>query len=384
MSLFSFLFGREGAEIFGILPYDEINVNKELGEILKERAIGATPVVEFYPAVPSFNLAGGSLFTLDYNAGWKLLQQIVRSAGIEPPSKPPVLCAAQSNSINIDEALTNSYTDSYFESVVNAPSRLFQEVARITGKRNILEMVSSMPTGNRGPYAEALQNALSAVTASLQSGQGKLSKGINIVSSILAGGRIDFPSIWESSNYNSNISFTVRLINPFPTDKGKQMKYIIRPLCILMALAIPVSQDEFTYSFPLLVRAKCGELFDIRAGAISSLRIAKGGDESFVRFDRYSPYIVDVTITVESLYNSIIATLNKDVSSERPTLKNYIDALGGGDSSGEPTPRERSKSQTGALPGAISGIAGVLDGVRSSIINGITTLGAGLLDLILN
>lgn len=383
MSLYSFLFGEKGIDVFGILPYDEINANQDLGRILKRRVIASTPIIEFYPAVPTFNLAGGTLFSMNYNAGWELLKKIVESAGIQPPEKPPVLCAAQSNSISIDEALTNSYTDSYFESVINAPSRLFQEIARVTGKRNVLEMISSMPTGNRGPYAEALQSALSAVTTSLQSGQGKLSKGINIVSSILAGGRIDFPSIWESSNYNSNVSFTVRLINPFPTDEEKQKKYIIRPLCILIALAIPVSQDEFTYSFPLLVRAKCGKLFDIRAGAISSLRIAKGGDEAFIKFEEYSPYIVDVTITIESLYNSIIATVGGDISSERPTLKNYISTLSAGDSSDGKTAREKSMDKTGLIPGAASFLGDLVSESVGSMVNGVATIGSGILDLLI-
>jgi archaellum component FlaC len=108
------------------------------------------------------------------------------------------------------------------------------------------------------------------------------------------------------------------------------MEHILTPIAMILALALPLSDSKYTFSFPLLVKAVCPGLFNIEAGFISDVQVIKGGENQDITFQQ-QPGSVDVRFTLSSLYETMTATTQQghedDTNIERPTLKRYIDNL---------------------------------------------------------
>ncbi|MCK5021113.1 MAG: hypothetical protein KAS32_29150, partial [Candidatus Peribacteraceae bacterium] len=141
---------------------------------------------------------------------------------------------------------------------------------------------------------------------------------------VMLGDKADFPMIWKNSSYSPSYSMTIRLHNPYPNSDIAHIKFIITPLAKLMALTLPRSSSESTFTFPFSCSVICPGLFRLKAGFISSLEVIKGGDGQDIAFSQ-RPATLDIRISFTDLYNSMIIGSAGD--NQRPTFADYIEDM---------------------------------------------------------
>ena len=129
---------------------------------------------------------------------------------------------------------------------------------------------------------------------------------------------------------DDNDTMTVRLYNPMPGNKDATIKYIAAPIAALMLLAIPISADGVTYSWPFIHKIVSPGIYNLDPAFISNITIIKGGDQQQIGQNQ-ALGVVDVRIDFGSLFSSMLAA--KGTGKTRPTLQTYLDAMVGPDSS---------------------------------------------------
>jgi len=325
-----------GSEIYGLHPhvYAEPTEGPEVGAVTN-LGYAKTLVVDMSPCKAVFGTSGEGgkptmglqLFSMNATEGKTIFEDILQQLDLfdgKMPSLP--LRFAVLNDVSIAESWSSTYRDTSFEGLANVGSDRIQELKAITGAGKSSEIAGRMG----GP--QEITDLLKGIESSFQGMANKVggAGAGTAVQALLEGSKVDFPTIWQGSNYDPQYQFTVRLYNSWPTDPEAYKKYILRPLAILLAMSVPVSDSKYTFSFPLLVRARCAGLFKINAGFISSIQVIKGGDTNDITWQQ-QPGMIDVRVTVDSLYQTMIGTTKAGADAEsdadRPTLKKYIDNL---------------------------------------------------------
>lgn len=239
---------------------------------------------------------------------------------------------------SFSESWSHDFGDSVFENMTNGSSTIGSELKQITGQDTITGSLGEISenmlklTENLLPSeaSNMLKNWLSGARGTADEvdkkmSQSNLGKGILKIGS---GSKVDFPMIWRGSSFQPNYSFTIKLWNPFPSSLEHYIKYILNPLYHLLLFMCPLSDSNFTYSYPILCRMKCPGLGAIDAGFISNLDVVKGGDNNDISF-KQRPGTVEVRFSIQSLYNTMIIRGEQDPIEDRPTLDKYMrDLLG--------------------------------------------------------
>jgi hypothetical protein len=148
----------------------------------------------------------------------------------------------------------------------------------------------------------------------------------NILDRLLTGARLDFPMVWKSSGYQPSYSLTVRLYNPQPASLESTKKYIVGPIIALMLLAVPITTDGTTYSWPYLHKIISPGVFELDPGFIQNITVIKGGDQQQIS-QQQTLAMADVRIDVGSLYSSMVAGTTSLGHKSRPTVKKYMDTM---------------------------------------------------------
>jgi hypothetical protein len=239
------------------------------------------------------------------------------------------------NSFN--ESWNHDFGESMFENATNVGSSIGSELKQITGATDIFGAFSSLGTAGMTalrqiPGLSGLLPEESTTPAQPQQQPqqpvqppNNLMKG---VMNIASGSKVDFPMIWRGSSFQPNYSFTVKLWNPYPSSLPHYIKYILNPLYHLLLFMCPLSDSNFTYSYPVLCRMKCPGMGAIDAGFISNLDVVKGGDNNDISF-KQRPGTVEVRFSIQSLYSTMIIRGEQDPLEDRPTLDKYMrDLLG--------------------------------------------------------
>jgi hypothetical protein len=93
----------------------------------------------------------------------------------------------------------------------------------------------------------------------------------------LAGGAfVDFPDHWESSQATlPRSSYTMQLVSPYG-NVVSQMQNIYIPLCMLLAMALPLSTGRQSYTSPFLLELYDKGRHQTRLGMVDALSITRG------------------------------------------------------------------------------------------------------------
>lgn len=262
-------------------------------------------------------------------------QEILRYVNNYIAGKPniPVYCYMNGS---IAETITNSYTQHAFSQFISSLSNVPILGSLLSGARHLFRAFGT----NEETIAEGLHyatkyiseaqqqltkkdkksnekekenNANKAVLDSMNNVKNMLSNPStsNILSSILVN-NIDFPKVWEGSNFSADHTITVKLYNPFPSNDKAYYTYILAPLTILMALAMPHSAIQGTKTGifvgpPFYIKAEIEGLMYNPYGAITSITINKGGSEGAIA-PNGRPIIVEVNMTVSWMYSSLVGS----------------------------------------------------------------------------
>jgi hypothetical protein len=298
------------------------------------------PIARIYPGIPSFT-KGLSLFTRQgafgspsdtgltyskilYDHGFTIQQGSEKSGYIE--------VAFQADSFPTD-SFTNEYGENFLQKFTDVASEGAASLSQMMGARSageaLRKLTESLKQGGTAGkmVGTGMSKSIDVANDLIRGISGAIpgiGRGVDLVSSLAAGSRIDFPMVWKTSGFQPSYTMTVRLYNPNPASENATNKYIIGPIAALMLLGIPLSKDGVTYSWPFIHRIKSPGIYDLDPAFISNITIIKGGDQQQISYQQRLS-IVDVRIDFGSLFSSILAS--KGLNKTRPTLENYLATL---------------------------------------------------------
>ncbi len=292
--------------------------------------INSLPIAYITPCLPRFSEGINSFRLIPH---WKTYNTILESLGYSISSKPlKVVFVADSFPT---ETFNNEYGQTFLSRITDVVSDTARDITQMTGQRtssdalkHIFEAMSDMGNISAG-IGKTGMNAMEEL--------GKFGEGISknpnlswgkgfveMSDKLLAGQKIDFPSVWKNSSYGINYSLQVRLYNPSPGNKQMTEKFIIGPLAALLTLVCPIIQgDGETYSYPFFVKVRTNGLFSLESGAISSITVTKGGDQGLVAWNKRVG-LVDVRIELQQLFSTMV--IGKS-GTDRPVLGEYLNTL---------------------------------------------------------
>jgi len=304
------------------------------------------PIVKIFPGIPSFsrglNLFRRSpAFRFDENSishrnlsylsilnahGFNLAQP---KYATNYSTEGCLVLAYQADSFPSD-SFSNEYGENFLQSLTNVGSDAAASLAQIRGGRDMGEVFDAVTgdikgMGKFGNIAGTLLQKGGAAAAGVMRSllPSSVMGGVDVVSKLMAGSRIDFPMVWKGSSFQPSYTITVRLYNPNPSSEESTRKYIAAPIAAIMLLGIPISTDGITYSWPFIHKIVSPGIYNLDPAFISNITVIKGGDQQQIAYNQRLG-IVDVRIDFGSLFSSMLAdTENRRA---RPTLNSYLDA----------------------------------------------------------
>lgn len=229
--------------------------------------------------------------------------------------------------VQFSESLSNTTESSIIESSIDAiSSSVGSEIAFITG--------SHVDLG----YINGITSFLSSGVDTLAGFLGKITEPVTggFMSSVFNGGyqsikgqKMIYPKIYKSSDSHMNYEFKVKLTTPYGDIYNYYMNIIV-PLLHLIALASPRMVTSNTTTSPFIVQAYIPGMCTCQLGIISQMDIRKNPTGKHVSVNGF-PLTVEVTFTIEELYNSMSISPANDPASFlfNETLNDYLANLSG-------------------------------------------------------
>lgn len=272
---------------------------------------------------------------------------------------------------SMSESFSNSTTESSLASQLNGYSDTVNEIKFLVGEDNAL--VSSLQDAAKD-LSSGVMDSIGEVFSGLT---GKMltdlaSKGS---SSLVTGGKLVFPKLWQDSSFSRSYSFDIKLRSP-DHDNLSIFLNIMVPFVHLLALVLPVSHEENanSYNAPFLVKGYCKGLFNIDMGMITDMSVTRGAECQWN--DDGLPTQMDISITIEDLYSSLyMSALKSNVAPpllinklkdqismvQNTTMMDYLANLGGLNLADEQLARSAKM--------LLKMTKGTFSGVRSDIYN---------------
>lgn len=225
---------------------------------------------------------------------------------------------------SVDETFSNQQGESSLASTINQYSQTANEIRFLFGSKGnvVAELLNS-----GGTVTESITSSLEGLAGTLAGGiVGSLSS--NGVNSVLNGGKIIFPKIWSDSSFDKSYSFTIKLRSP-DHDNLSIFLNVLKPYCKLLSMVLPRqvnTKDPNAYGAPFLVKAYVKGMVNVEMGMISSMSVTKG--ESCCWNDDGLPTQIDINITIDDMYSSLMMSNSEANVFETANNTSYMDFLG--------------------------------------------------------
>lgn len=237
------------------------------------------------------------------------------------------------------ETFSNEYGDTFLSKIGDVVSEAAGDISQMTGGRtagaiynNITSEFQKSSSGTLqtlGGFMQGAEEGAKGIMDALKSAAGKsggvLTGASDWAGKLLAGQRVDFPSVWKNSGFQPSYSINLKLYNPNPGNDEATEKYIIGPLTAILLLTLPYGDGE-SYSWPFFCRVDAPGLFSLPAAGISNITITKGGDQQLISY-RQSLGEVDVRVDFQSLFSTMVTGYYDPKTSSRLCLSTYLDNL---------------------------------------------------------
>mgnify|MGYP000555655586 CR=1 FL=1 len=341
------------------MPETTYNYKKTLNTITVSNIIGmpprtyvsdsvmfnSMPIIRISPHLPRTS-TGLTLFTLEsaqdeYN---KILNNLGYS--LDAPLEP-IRLVFNADTLPVD-TFTNDYTETFLQRMTDVASQGMSQIMQIAGAKTFTEGVRKIGEGTAekgeelggtvGGFMKTAGETAAEIAKELEMMKGRLGAGaegdrslasqaINTIDKMMAGHRIDFPKIWGNSAYAANFSVNVRLFNPRPGNLKYTQQYLIGPLAVILALALPRSDDGYSYQWPFFHKIEAPGFLNLTPAAITNVTVTKGGDAQQLAFSK-TLGLIDVRIDFTTIYESmLLESEDSSLSYKRPTVKNYLASL---------------------------------------------------------
>lgn len=207
---------------------------------------------------------------------------------------------------SISESFSNNTTESSLANTINGYSDTANEIKFLLGPNstvvNVMNSLGNTVESTIGNILSSFDGLLGGMLTDLsQTG----------VSTIVSGGKIIFPKIWQDSSFNRSYNFDIKLRSP-DHDSLSILLNVIIPYIHLLALTLPrgyydgKSADSFNpngYMSPFLVKAYCKGAFNIDMGIITDMSVTRGAECCWNNDGL--PTQIDVSISIEDLYSNL-------------------------------------------------------------------------------
>lgn len=208
--------------------------------------------------------------------------------------------------VDLHDSFSNGTTQSSLASSINGYSSQAKEIMFLTGSNSRLSGLYDFVKDGVSSLSEGLQKF-----DFLDLTQGMLGDLANAgVNTILSGGKLIFPKIWDDSNSSRSYSFDIKLRSP-DHDTVSIFFNILVPYLHLLALCLPQSltggsaaQNPNAYDTPFLVRAYCKGMFNINMGIITDLSARRGAESQWN--NQGLPTQMDISISIEDMYSNLV------------------------------------------------------------------------------
>ena len=121
----------------------------------------------------------------------------------------------------------------------------------------------------------------------------------------LKGGRLIFPQMVDGTTYSKSLTLGLRFTSPYG-DPISVFMYCLLPLAHIMAFAFPRQIDTNMYTYPFLVSAYSRGYCNIDMGVVTSIRVARGGqDDSSWSADGMATDI-EVSLDITPLHSELM------------------------------------------------------------------------------
>lgn len=207
----------------------------------------------------------------------------------------------------ISEGYSNNTTESALASKINSLSDYGRELQFLLGTAKSYTGIALDKFTNSENLTN-MENTSNFINNIL--GNSKLSgifgSIVNSAQTVIAGGKLVFPKIWEGSSFNRSYDINLKLVSPDGDDLSVYLNIIV-PMLHLLGLTLPrETSTGHGYISPFLVRAYYKGLFNVDMGIITDLRFSKGQDSAWTSSG--VPTIVEVSLSIEDLYSEMYIT----------------------------------------------------------------------------
>ena len=131
---------------------------------------------------------------------------------------------------------------------------------------------------------------------------GVLDSFIGSIQTLIAGGRMSFPEIWQDHQFSRSYNVTIKLDSP-DCDNLSIFLNILVPLAHILAFCLPRYVGQNNYVCPFLIRAFYKSMFNIPLGIVESCSIQKGDVGAWTQ--NGLPTQVTINLTIKDLYRVI-------------------------------------------------------------------------------
>lgn len=223
---------------------------------------------------------------------------------------------------SISDSFSNNTTQPSIASTASSLSEKGKELnfllGNISGFTGLGFDKFTQDSSDGSSLADSVENVQSMVNKILGSGTSSIVNRITgAAQTLIAGGKMIFPDIWESSDYSRSYSVSMKLVSP-SGDKLSVYLNILVPIYHLLGLCLPRASTTDGYFSPFLIRCYYKGLFNIDMGIITDLTVTKGTDGEWT-VDGL-PTVAEISITIKDLYTNL--TMSKGGIGNTEILKN--------------------------------------------------------------
>ncbi len=198
---------------------------------------------------------------------------------------------------SVDESWSNATRESDIQSTFNQLSAQGRAASFSFAGGNI-----------DGGVLSAVQGAVYGVAAGALNGV-----GLGGLLGLAGGGYADIPKHWDNSSANMpRMSYTMKLISPYGNPMS-QMINIYIPMCMLLAMACPLSTGKQSYTSPFVLEVYDQGRAQTRYGMVDSLTFVRGTSNLGFNKDR-NFMAVDVSISIADLSSVMHMPINNGFS----------------------------------------------------------------------
>lgn len=222
-------------------------------------------------------------------------------------------------------------------------SESFSTATKESGIASTINSISSKSRSTRFDLADGNVDGglIQGIVDAAKNVASGLATGLEIhgIAALAGSAFADIPKTWDTSTADVGRStFTIPLRSPYGNDLSR-LQNIIVPMCMLLAMALPLSTGKQSYTSPFILELFNKGRTQIRLGMVESLSITRGvGDVGWTNDGRYLG--VDVNITFIDLSEVVHMPINASFSTSQAIVAGAgasIGALGASATGGDTT-----------------------------------------------